>query len=187
MYQSIYEFAEAIDEAAWYYRVGQIQKLRKTLRGLGCQAGSGIFQIHRLDDNERDYAYHWGGRDECQFNIRFLRGRKNNYIEYGLAFSLESIRGNSVVENMRPKIERFNEYVRLHNGDFRDYRIAVNRPHRPVLIKSGLMPTIPNEWIDDGNFISLFNMYKEKADYDGVHNILEKFNQLYTLYTYTMI
>ena len=127
MYQSIYEFAQAIDEAAWYYRVGQIQKLRKTLRGLGCQAGSGIFQIHRLDDNERDYAYHWGGRDECQFNIRFIRGRKHNYIEYGLAFSLESIRGFSVVENMRPKIERFNKYIRLHHGDFKDYRIAVNR------------------------------------------------------------
>ena len=68
-----------------------------------------LFQLHRKEMQDKDYAYHWGGRDECQFNIRFLGKSDYNYVEFGLAFSLESERGISVVNEVRPRILRFND------------------------------------------------------------------------------
>ncbi len=186
MYQNIREVADALDTEAWFgFRIAKLQKIRKRLRGLGCQAGTDIFQLHRKEMQNKDYAYHWGGRDECQFNIRFLGKSDYNYVEYGLAFSLESQRGISVVNELRPRIQRFNDFISSSNGDFTNYRIAVTRPTQDVRIKYGL-PSIPNTWVDDGNFIQFFNMYKERADIQGVHIILREFDRLLPLYEYTM-
>ena len=187
MYQHIREVADAIDREACRYAIGNLQEIRQRLRGLGRQAGSDIFQFHRRSQTmqESGYAYHWGGRDECQFNIRFLDKSDYNYVEFGLAFSLESVRGISIVNDLRPRIQRFNDFINSCNGDFSNYRIAITRPNKYVRVKSGL-PTIPNTWVDDGNFIQFFNMYKERADLDGVRIILREFDRLLQLYEYTM-
>lgn len=186
MFNHISEVAQALDEDSWYgYRIAQLQKLRKHLRGLGCQAGSGIFQFDRHENQEKDYAYHWGGRDECQFNIQFLDQRDGNYIEYGLAFSLDTVRGRSILGRMRPRIVRFNQFVERFSSGFENYRIGLTKPRQDIIVKAG-EPTIHDAWIEDGNFISFFNLNKEPANPLGVQNILSEFDKLIPLYEFSM-
>ena len=187
MYNHISEVAEALDHDAWFgYRIAQLQRTRKHLRGLGCQAGSGIFQFDRHENQDKDYAYHWGGRDELQFNVRFLDQADGNYIEYGLAFSLDTVRGMSIIGRMLNRITRFNQFVERYSSGFENYRLGLTRPRQDIIIKSDGIPTIHNGWIEDGNFISFFNLNKEPADPLGVHNILSEFDKLLPLYEYSM-
>ena len=117
MYQNIDEAANAINREACNYCIGNLQGIRKRLRSLGCAAGSDIFRITSVMRRE-GYAYHWGGRKELQFNIRFIEKSDCNYIEFGLAFSLEYMWSINIVNELRPRIERFNEFIDRCNGDF---------------------------------------------------------------------
>lgn len=185
LYNHISEVAQALDEDSWYgYRIAQLQKLRKYLRGLGCQAGSGIFQFDRHENQLKDYAYHWGGRDECQFNVQFIANTDGNLIEYGLAFSLDTIRGRSILGKMIPRINRFNKFVERFSSGFENYRLGLTRPNQDVIISD--LRTIHKEWIADGNFISFFNVNKEPANPLGIQNILSEFDKLIPLYEYSM-
>ena len=187
MYQNIREVANAIDQEAitGQYAIRNLQVIRQRLKGLGCRAGTKIFQFHRNKEQNKDYAYHWGGRRECQFNIQFHNKLDGNYVEFGLAFSLEGMRGYDIVEELEPRICRFNEFTKGANGDFGNYQLAVTyqngafEPRDRDLI-------IPEEWIEVGNFIQFFNMYKERANLAGVQHILSEFDSLLPLYEYTM-
>ena len=188
MYQNIREVANAIDQESitGQYAIENLQEIRKRLRGLGCKAGSKIFQFHRNKEQNKDYAYHWGGRRECQFNIQFHNKTDGNYIEFGLAFSLEDMRGCDIVEELEPRICRFNEFTKGANGDFSNYYIAVtNHNNESVEIRDRDL-LIPNEWVEVGNFIQFCNMYKEHANRAGVRHILSEFDSLLPLYEYTM-
>ncbi len=186
MYQNIREVANAIDQEVitGQYAIGNLQEIRKQLRGLRCRAGSTIFKFPR-NQPVRDYAYHWGGRRECQFNIQFHNKLDGNYIEFGLAFSLEDMRGCDIVEELEPRICRFNEFTNGANGDFGNYQLAVTYQN------GGFEPRdrdliIPEEWVEVGNFIQFFNMYKERANLAGVRHVLSEFDSLLPLYEYTM-
>ena len=185
MYQNIGEVAIAINREACNYCIGNLQGIRKRLRVLGCQAGSDIFRL--TDAMRREgYAYHWGGRKELQFNIQFIEKHDGNYIEFGLAFSIVSIREFDAVNELRPRIERFNEFVSSCNGDFSVYYVSVTKPCETVEVKPPRDLYIPDEWIEEGNFISFFNMRKVTADLVGVHEILQEFDSLLSLYIHTM-
>ncbi|MYC12547.1 MAG: hypothetical protein F4Y39_02340 [Gemmatimonadetes bacterium] len=185
MYANIDEIVEAINRESRNYCIGNLQGIRKRLRSLGCQAGSDIF---RLTDAMRrgNYAYHWGGRDEFQFNVRFIEKSDGNYIEYGLAFSLEYMWNKDIVNELRPRIERFNEFIDRCNGDFSGYYVSVARPDESVEVKPPHDLYIPDDWIEEGNFISFFNMRKVPADLTGVHAILQAFDDMLSLYIHAM-
>ena len=183
---SITEVVEAIDRESCSYAIGNLQGIRKRLRSLGCQAGSDIFQFHRQRDQDRNYAFHWGGRKELQFNIRFIEKHDGNYIEYGLAFSLEYMWDIDIVNELRPRIQRFNEFIGRCNGDFSGYYVSVSKPDESVEVKPPRDLIIPDEWIEEGNFISFFNMLKVTADLEGINTVLTEFDSLLPLYEYTM-
>ena len=188
MYEHISEVAVDIDRESYSYAIGNLQGIRKRLKGSGCQAGSHIFQFHRQSQSiqEGNYAYHWGGRRELQFNVRIHHKADGNYIEYGLAFSLVNVRGQSIVEELRPRIQRFNDFIRICNGDFSGYYVSVYKPNKSCEIRPPRDLYIPEEWIEQDNFIKFFKMLKVTADLEGVHVILSDFDNLLPLYEYTM-
>lgn len=188
MYQNIHEVANAIDQEAitGQYAIGNLQEIRKRLKGLGCRAGTGIFQYCIRNKETDGYAYHWGGRRECQFNIQFHNKLDGNYIEFGLAFSLEDMRGCDIAGELEPRICRFNEFTKGANGDFSNYYIAVtNHDNESVEVRDRDL-LIPNEWVEVGNFIQFFNMYKERTNLAGIHHVLSEFDSLLPLYEYIM-
>ena len=185
MYQNIDEAANAINREACNYCIGNLQGIRKRLRSLGCAAGSDIFRITSVMRRE-GYAFHWGGRKELQFNIRFIEKYDGNYIEFGLAFSLEYMWSINIVNELRPRIERFNEFINRCNGDFSGYYISVTKPDGSCEARPPHDLYIPDEWIKEGNFIKFFNMRKVPADLTGVHAVLQAFDDLLSLYIHTM-
>ena len=68
-----------------------------------------------------DWAAHSGGRKEIQFNIGF-EGDDNDWLRYGLAFSLEP--GQTLPDPMvlKPKVLKLNEYIRVNQSELEDIR-----------------------------------------------------------------
>ncbi len=85
-----------------------------------------IFTDETIKDG---YAFHFGGRTELQYNIGF----EGDLFRYGVAFSLELNQTLQTIEPLIPKIERFNEYLKLDIDELSTYQMWVwNRLERSV-------------------------------------------------------
>ena len=79
------EIAIELNKRSKNYRIGELQEIRKQIKGLSKKASSDIFHKDSISD---EWAFHYGGRKEIQFNISF----ENEGLRYGLAFSFETSR-----------------------------------------------------------------------------------------------
>jgi len=150
--KSIKAVAKSLNQEATKHDFGKFQQVRSQLRGRS-SARSVIFDIKNKSVNEEEgWAYHTGGREELQFNIGFEE--QPSRFRYGVAFSLEPSRSFTTIEPLLPKIERFNEFVRLNSGLLANYRMWVFR-HNSIIKQDTAVRAITDDEIKKPNFIFL--------------------------------
>lgn len=104
-----------IEEAAPRYEIGGLQSLRALKKGL-LRTSRSIFGNRTI---EHSWLFHWGGREELQFNVgidNFADGTPA--FRAGVAFSFEPSRSLPDIEILVPKVARFNTYMREHPERF---------------------------------------------------------------------
>ena len=180
--KTIAKIADQINQLAINYQIGQLQEIRKELKGFARRPGSKIFSDQTIADN---WAFHHGGRSELQYNIGF-DGSDGRYLRHGVAFSLEPSQTLPDIEVLRPNIARFNEYIAQfaqrfpkmrmwhyeYDADSRDEHRS--KDYLPGAIKPSLIK--PRNFI----FAGWTNPIK-KLDCD---QILADFDRLLPLYQY---
>jgi hypothetical protein len=112
----IKELAQEINSKSADYEIGNLQSIRKNIKGLMKRPGSAIFAENTIYEH---YAFHYGGRSEIQFNI----GTEEEGIRYGLAFSLEPSQSLPDVSILYPKILKLNCLIREHPEFFKQFRM----------------------------------------------------------------
>lgn len=172
----ISEIARTINELSASYRIGELQALRKRIKGMGRQAGSTIFNADTINDDQ-GWAFHYGGRKELQFNI----GEEEEGLRYGIAFSLEQSQTLPDVELLFPKIMRFNQFLRENPGFLRDYRMWHWYHDRD---RSAIQPVteISQDLLQPRTFIFIGKI--NEADEIDYQEILRTFDELLTPYIY---
>ena len=97
------EIAYNLNDKSKAYQFGKLQDIRKELKGLSKKARNDIF-VNTPNTMTDNWAYHYGGRSEIQFNIGF----EEEGFRYGLAFSLETSQTLPDINLLSPKIKKLN-------------------------------------------------------------------------------
>src|SRR5262245_59817117 len=108
---TLYQIAEKLNELAQDHPIGELQEIRGR--------GGDLFRINAKSTQD-EWAYHWGGRTELQFNICLVDGRE---FRHGVAFSFKESReykANELMLSLRPIVERFNRFMRKHPKTYAD-------------------------------------------------------------------
>ena len=164
---------EEINRKSKDYKIGALQELRRIIRKQSRLASRKIFDRRTIFEN---WAWHYGGRTELQFNI----GIEDDFLRYGVAFSLECSQSLPSIDVLVPKMARFNEFLNEYCDDFSDLRMW---HYEGGLRSAEYMPSsIPQELIREGVFIFLGGrLDKDQVDY-GL--ILETFDRLLSVYIF---
>jgi hypothetical protein len=164
---------QEINRKSKNYKIGGLQELRKTIKKQSRLASRKIFDRRTIFEN---WAWHYGGRTELQFNI----GIEDSFLRYGVAFSLECSQSLPSIDVLVPKMVRFNEFLNEYCEDFSDLRMW---HYEGGLRSAEYMPSsIPQELIREGVFIFLGGrLDKERVDYDL---ILDTFDRLLSIYIF---
>src|SRR6266496_2387240 len=137
---------------------------------------------------EKGWTFHIGGRTELQFNVGLEPLEGKDHLRHGVAFSFEPSRdypSNDLIKVLRPKVERFNEFVR-YSDEFLDLRMwhwrkirrQDKRSERPDRMPSPIQP----ELVAPGVFVFLGQLQPMEAiDYEVV---LDDFDRLLPLYEF---
>lgn len=112
----IRNIAYKLNDLARQYKIGQLQDIRKKIKRFDRRPGSSIFCNSTISDNG-EWAFHFGGRKELQFNIGF----EDEGLRYGVALSLESSHTLPDITLLYPKARRLNEFMRQNPGFFSEY------------------------------------------------------------------
>lgn len=113
---SLTEIIQEIKRRAQTREIGRLQEIRQELKGHARPAGHSIFTAQSVFEN-KDYAFHHGGRTELQFNVGF----EPEGFRHGVAFSLKPSRTVPKPEKtLLPSIRKFNEYLTLYPERFSD-------------------------------------------------------------------
>lgn len=180
----IKNIAEKINDLSNQYKIGNLQNIRKQLRGLSKINFNSIFSPKTVFDNKDIYAFHYGGRSEIQFNIGWEM--ESRLFRYGLAFSLEKSQSlREPVNILGPKIQKFNEYIQAKPGKYSDFEMWDYRNgKRSNNSQAGL---INRRLIKTGTFIFIgkyFNKQVEDINNADLHEILKTFDRLLKIYEY---
>lgn len=115
----IREIAYQINSESIDFEIGNLQSIRKDIKGLKRRAGSSIFTDDTIFET---HAFNYGGRTEIQYNI----GIEPEGLRYGLAFSLEpsqSLPSENIPKILYPKIFKLNCLIREHPEFFKQFRM----------------------------------------------------------------
>lgn len=116
--KSLHNIAKEINAAAVDYGMRDFQEIRRKIHGLSRPKTWEIFTSQTTHD---DWAFHSGGRKEIQFNIGF-EGDENDWLRYGLAFSLEPSQTLPDPLILKPKVLKLNEYIKENQSELEDIR-----------------------------------------------------------------
>jgi hypothetical protein len=153
---------------------GGLPKLRKMLKGLA--------HVHRrifyLPPSE-NYAFHYGGRRELQFNVGLEDTGKT--LRYGVAFSFEGSRNLQSLDVLRKSFDRFNAFVKMSPAYLSRFSMW---NYQPGIGRSERRPVEP---ISDELFrwkVFVFVGHTQIAksrsiDYDGIIDDLDRLMPLY--------
>lgn len=133
--KNINTIAQEINAAAMNYRMRDFQEIRRQIHGLSRPKTREIFTAQTIHD---DWAFHSGGRKELQFNIGF-EGDQNEWLRYGLAFSLEPSQTLPDPMVLEPKVLKLNEYIRENQSELEDVRFWYYFDHQ----RSATLPVTP--------------------------------------------
>ena len=174
---NIPELAEELNRRASEsdFRIGRLQEIRALLHGHKRRAGSKIFGSRTIFP---EWAWHYGGRKELQFNIGLETGGQ---IRHGVAFSLESSRSvPGVIDHLLPKIRSFNDLLETDPEEYADLRMWHHGPEGRSKLER---PTpIPASITQPGYFI--FLGFSQPSDQIECDEILQDFDRLLPLYEY---
>ena len=154
--------------------IGELQSLRAELKGLSRQPGTAIFS--NLTIHPR-WAFHHGGRTELQFNI----GLEGDELRHGVAFSFEASQAlPDPVGTLTPKVQLFNDYLRLYPDHYGDMRMW----HYQKEQRSSDYPPGPVMWelVVRGTFVFLGK--RQPVDAVDHEVVLDDFDRLLALYSY---
>jgi len=160
------------------HAIGELQESRFALKGLVRRAGHKVFGAQTI---KKDYAYHYGGQRELQFNVGIEDVQDTRTLRFGVAFSLEPSQSTpDPVAELSPKIKRFNDFVELHAEHFADMRMwHYESGSRSATYMPG---PIPWERVTRHVFIMLGKRQPLRdLDYEA---ILDDFDRLLPLYKY---
>jgi len=172
--------ADQVNKAAAKYRISGIQQLRAKLHGKRARTQDIFHKGTIFPNGTEGYAFHDGGRTELQFNIGFEPRGNERCWRHGVAFSFEKSQTLPDPNLLRPKVRRFNEWVRANAGMLDGFRMwhwdgSARSPDRSP-------GEILQDSIDAQAFVFLGTMVPE-AEVD-VKQILRDFDRLYDLYEY---
>lgn len=131
-------------------------------------------------DQMRDWAFHAGGLAELQFNVGFEPVNGARTFRHGVAFSLQPTREVPDIAPLVPKIERFNEYLRVYPNAFEG--LLMWHWHKDRRSDNYGVGLIPDELIARDYFIFIGAL--QPANAVDVDWILEDFDHLLPLYQY---
>lgn len=168
--------AATLNELASGHPIGQLQDIRKALKGFDRRPGDKIFSAQTIFT---DWAFHHGGRTELQFNIGREESDAGEVLRHGIAFSFETNQTLPTIDVLVPKAGLFNDYLRSNPDDFGDMRMwhwyKSRSPDR-------LPVPIPESLVAKGVFVFLGKCQPgELIDYEL---ILSDFDRLLPLYRY---
>jgi hypothetical protein len=112
------EIAFEINKRSTGYEIGNLQSIRKDIKGLKRKSGSSIF-VDNPNTLTEYWAYHYGGRSEIQYNIGF----EDEGLRYGLAFSLETSQTLPNIDLLYPKILKLNCLIREQSEFFEEFKM----------------------------------------------------------------
>jgi hypothetical protein len=176
--------AEELNRRSKGFRIGNLQDLRVELKGLAHAPSDTIFKFTTATPS-RDWACHFGGRKELQFNIGSETIDGIDFLRHGVAFSLEpsqSVRLDELMEILPPKIMLFNEFIREYQERLPDFLMwhwdtsgKQRSPiHQPCEITSELIQK---------DFFIFLGALQPRDDFD-YERILVDFDRLLPLYKF---
>ena len=174
MSDSLKSIANKINQKSKDFEIGKLQGIRKALKGLKRKANSNIF----VDDSNtmtEDWAFHYGGRSEIQFNIGF----EDEGFRFGLAFSLETSQTLPDINLLKPKIKKLNTLYDDKPELFSDYRMWYwQNGERSEIFD---FRKISSDLIKVGTFIFFGKLVEEsKLNYSEILSTFDKMLSIYT-------
>jgi hypothetical protein len=171
-----------INARARSHPVSRLQQIRKGLKGLDRIPTRKLFSTQTTFDH---YAFHHGGRTELQFNVGLEEIGDKQHLRHGVAFSFEPSgslgrAGIDIITELSPRVDRFNEFLRLNPEEFLGLRMW----HWDTRRSDDREPSrIPRELCRLGLFVFLgrHRATEEGIDYEA---ILKDFDRLLPLYQF---
>lgn len=117
---NIARVAEELNTRADRHPIGQLQMIRKAIKGSTRLPSRNIFTEKTIFDG---YAFHHGGRSELQFNIGHETPHGVEELRHGVAFSFEPSQSLPNIDDLINKARRFNEFLQMHPDLFADMRM----------------------------------------------------------------
>jgi len=175
---TLHQIITNVNEAAHTRSVEDLQDWRMQQRGLTRLPSMTLFAPTLKED--RDYAYHYGGLTELQFNVGFEPVNGTTAFRHGVAFSLQTTRVMPEIAPLIPKIARFNEYFRIYPDSFE----GLSMWHWFGDDRSENYPVaaIPDGLVKAGTFIFIGAV--QTAEAIDIDWILDDFDRLFPLYQY---
>ena len=158
--------------------IGILSEWRRARHGLTRIPAATLF--FSTVEPDRDWAFHARGLTELQFNVAFEGIDGQHVFRHGVAFSLQSTRELPDIAPLVPKIERFNEYLRVYPNAFEG--LSMWHWHKDRRSENYGVSPIPDELIARDTFIFLGT--QQPANEIEVDWILEDFDRLLPLYQF---
>jgi len=169
--------AAELNSRAAKHPIGDLQEIRLDLKRFSRRPGHHIFSAQTI---KPDFAFHHGGRSELQFNIGIEETSETREFRHGVAFSFETSRTLPTIEELIPKVARFNDFLKLNGELFGDMRMW--HSEKQIRSESELPSPIPWERVKEGVFVFLGHRQPfGEVDFEAV---LEDFDRLLPLYKY---
>lgn len=173
----IKNIAVELNKRAKNFKINNLQNIRKEIKGLERRAGSDIFNIQTIDSNG-NWAFHYGGRKEIQFNIGIDNISGKNQLRYGLAFSLEESQSLPDISILYPSIRKLNILIQEEPYLFQKYKMWVwsDGSH----FGRHNVYEISEELIQVGNFIFFGKLMDlDTINYDEILSTLDDLLDIY--------
>lgn len=175
---TLQEIVTEVNDAARALPIGELQEWRRVNLGFRRLPSASPFYITVKEG--RDWVFHVGGLSELQFNLGFEEFTGVRIFRHGVAFSLQTTREMPTIEPLIPKIERFNEYLRVYPEAFE----GLTMWHWSKGIRSSeyAVSPIPSEMVKVESFV--FVGTKQPPRSIDIDWILDDFDRLLPLYKY---
>jgi hypothetical protein len=189
---NIKELARKVDAKAkeGNYVVADLQEKRREVKhnDLGDRPDQKpTSDIFRLSDFDNDFAFHCGGRNELQFNLKIREYDGERKIRYGVAIRLQPSRSDNrdIRKPVRRRVKLFNHYLEAHREEFSGLGMSYSiRKDDGEKVPSRLFRPhkIPGQLL--GEEVTVVLGKREKPSVLTYDDILTLYDELLPLYKY---